>query len=150
MSANATFLEIARQHGYTPQAASNVFDIVRARVERVGYLVQTTFYVYRSNTKRAPEGSSTTHDYHTPERQRWLLVFSSPDSALAYAQRHRLRPTPRLHALTLAQLLAVMLQQSTIQALIFTEEGAPLAPDIPVPTVFRLNRFELLDLLREE
>lgn len=150
MSANATFLEIARQHGYTQQAASNAFDIVQARVKRAGYLVQTTFYVYRNTTKRAPEDSRPGHEHHTPERQRWLLAFSSPDSALAYAQHHRLRPTPRLHALTLAQLLAVMLQQSTIQALIFTEEGAPLALDIPVPTVFRLNRFELLYLLRGE
>jgi hypothetical protein len=78
-----------------------------------------------------------------------LLVFASPDDALAFAQRHQLQPSPRLVAMQLAQLLIVMVKHASIPLIIFTEEDAALSPDTQLPTILCLKRSEILAMLRE-
>jgi len=137
------FLILAQQEGYVPKSARVAFHTIRAKLESVGYLASHTFYVYRTGKKLGGGAGGA-------ESSRRLLVFSSPDDALAFAQRNRLRPTPRLVPLNLAQLLAVLVKHASIRKIIFTEEDAAIAPDTQIPTVLCLNRSELLDMLKEE
>jgi hypothetical protein len=141
-----TFLEVAQQEGFQSRAAIKVFGTITIRMARSGCAADATFYVYR--TSQTPGGEKK--GFGGTVRPRWVLVFFSPDSALVFAQRHHVRPTPRLISMNLAQLLAILVKQDSIQALIFTEEGATISPDTHLPTILRLDRSELLDQLRRE
>lgn len=146
MSYDTAFLKFLTKEGYTPKLAFAAYTIVRTKLEQSGYRANALFYVYRTSSKTNDRGKEA----GISERERWLLAFSSPDAALAFAQQHHLKPTPRLMSLHLVQLLAAMVKQTTIRMLIFTEEDAPVSPDTQIPTVFRLNRAEFLSMLRGE
>lgn len=152
MDQRAVFLQLARQEGFYPDAALSAFNTIEASLNQVGYGGQTTFYVYRIIRREGGEAEGEAgKDPGAPgaEPSRLLLVFSSPDAALAFAQQHRLRPTPRLLSLNLAQLLATLVQRPALRALIFSEENAATSPATHhIPTVFRLERQELLAMLK--
>lgn len=138
------FLNIARKEGFNVQAAQAAFHTMESRLREAGYHDATTFYIYRTAPRMHGEGAGGAQK----EPSRLLLAFSSPDAALAFAQHHRLKPIPRLLPVTLEHLLIVLVQQAAIQAVIFTEESAPVSPDTHIPTVLRLGRLELLDMLK--
>ncbi len=143
MSTITAFLAIAQKEGFNLQRARVAYKTVEARLARIGYHANSFYYIYRIGKKNSQvgEGAST-------ERLRVLVAFSSPDAAIAFAQRNRFRPTPRLHTLHLAHLLAAMLQSPAISALLIAEEHAEIEPDTQIPTIFRLNRTDLLAMLR--
>jgi hypothetical protein len=154
------FLHKARHQGFSTYAARNAYYTIEARLEGAGYPGTTTFYIYRivqpkdqAERKDDPQdaGKQESHNAasdHAHEPNRLLLVFSSPDSALAFAQHQRLRPTPRVLSVRLAHLLIALMQHPTIRALIFTEETAAISPETRIPTMFHLDREELLDMLK--
>jgi hypothetical protein len=143
MFTNSAFLKAMEREGYVPQAAQRTFAAITTRLEQVGYRADTTFYVYRTGKHHATEAGMR------GELSRRLLVFASPDDALAFAQRHQLQPSPRLVAMQLAQLLIVMVKHASIPLIIFTEEDAALSPDTQLPTILCLKRSEILAMLRE-
>jgi hypothetical protein len=153
MSSIVPFLECAHKEGFSATTARRTYRTIQLKLERVGYAAQTTFYIYRTGHK--PEGSEFESESESEsgagsssKRPRWLLVFSSPDDALAFAQRKHLKPTPRLLPVQLVQLLMAMLQHPAINALIFTEEYATVSPETHIPTLLHLNRTELIDMLK--
>lgn len=142
------FVECAQQHGYSEEAAHAAFAAISARLAHQGYPPQSrAFYVYRTAGRGGDDIIGGIDEPGTrPPRQ--LVAFASPDAALAFAQHNRLRPTPRLVPMSLAHLLTALLCHSTIQALIFSDEQASPAPETRIPTLFRLSRTELLDILK--
>ncbi|MCS6881053.1 MAG: hypothetical protein RMK84_01800 [Oscillochloridaceae bacterium] len=136
------FIEVARAHGFSAEAAAAALATLQARLAERG--VQTRrFYGYRTTggASGASEGG------REAPRPRLLLVFPSADAALGFAQRHRLGRSPRLVALSLSQALAALLQRPAIQALLIADEQAEeAAPGLPPG--LRLERKALLDLLR--
>jgi hypothetical protein len=83
----------------------------------------------------------------TPGRERLLIGFPTPDAALAFAQRSVRRDEeerPRLRRLTLAQLLAAMLREPAIAALLLVSESAAAPPPGRLPHGLRFERAELL------
>ncbi|NJN66545.1 MAG: hypothetical protein HC884_07435 [Chloroflexaceae bacterium] len=148
MDQRAVFLQLARQEGFYPDAALAAFNTIEASLNHAGYGQQATFYVYRMVRHEGTEAEAREAGGLEHEPTRLLLVFSSPDAALAFAQQHQLRPTPRLLSLNLAQLLATLVQRPAIKALIFSEEHAAVSPETRIPTVFHLERQELLVMLK--
>lgn len=143
MSTITAFLGIALKEGFNLHRARATYKAVEARLAGMGYHANNCYYIYRIGNKQTQVGQGA-----STERPRVLVAFSSPDAALAFAQRNRFRPTPRLHTLHLAHLLAAMLQSPAISALLIAEEHAEIEPDTQIPTVFRLNRTDLVDMLR--
>jgi hypothetical protein len=86
----------------------------------------------------------------TPGRERLLIGFPTPDAALAFAQRSVRRDgeeRPRLRRLTLAQLLAAVLREPAIAALLLASESAGEPLPGRLPHGLRLDRAELLSRL---
>ena len=86
-------------------------------------------------------------------RSRTLLAFTTPDAALAFAQRNQLGSSsaqPRLRRLTLLHLFQAMLQEPLIVALVITTETAeqPIRAG-QLPPGMRIERAELVRRLRE-
>ena len=122
----------AEQHGQSIAAARALLQELRARAgaER--------FYVFWTSGGGAPS--------RAPERRRTLLAFATPDAALAFAQRNELGRNgepPRLRRFTLLQLIAAMLRESAIAALILVVDDEP-APPGQLPRGVRVERAELL------
>ncbi len=160
MNTITPFLTRAQHQGFSAYAARNAYYTIEARLEGAGYPGTTTYYIYRivqPKDQAKPGSVEPGEQPHEPSTNasetesgtnRLLLVFSSPDSALAFAQHQRLRPTPRVLSVNLVHLLIALMQHATIRALIFTEETAAISPETRIPTVFHLDREELLDMLK--
>lgn len=138
---SASFIGTAQHHGFSSQIARTALDSVSSRLSELGYAADAAFYVYRigGNTTGASGGSG---------RPRLLLAFASADSALAFAQRNSLGATPRLLRMSIAQLLAILLQRPSIGALLFVTELAEVPPGRQLPPGFHLDRMVLLDMLQ--
>jgi hypothetical protein len=142
MSESPLFIEVARQHGYSPEAAYTAMEGVQARLTAAG-LPAVRLYIYRTGGSSGAEGGGTA----TPGRPRLLLAFPSADVALAFAQHSGIGRSPRLIALSLNQALAALLQRPSIGALYVVAEGDhELAPGA-LPPGLRLERAALLELL---
>lgn len=153
MNDTALFIGIAERHGFSPQAARATFDNVTQRLHvrrfQTAGLHPTTFklssfYIFRSG------GGSGGGSGETGGRQRLLLAFPSADAALSFAQRNGLGPAPRLVRMTVAQLLATLMQRPVISALIFADEFTDMPHERALPPGLRLERSALLDLLKGE
>jgi len=82
-----------------------------------------------------------------PPRERLLLAFRSPDAALAFAQRSVRRDgggPPRLRRLTVAQLLAAVLREPSIAALILADDDEEAPVPGSLPAGLRIERAEIL------
>ena len=86
-------------------------------------------------------------------RQRTLLAFPTPDSALAFAQRNQLAAPNqlRLRRLSILQLVQATLREPAITALLFTTDpdGSP-TPIGRLPHGVRVERADLLQRLRPQ
>lgn len=143
MSDHGPFVELARREGFSPAAAAAAQAAVEARLAARGPAPRR-LYCFRSRGGGGPAGDAAGGP---PARPRLLLLFPDADSALGFAQRHGLGPSPRLTALTLGQALAAMLQRPAIGALLIVgrDEQQPAAAGLPAG--LRVERAELLALL---
>lgn len=141
MSESLLFIEVARQHGYSPEAAYAAMEGVQARMAAAG-LPMGQLYIYRTGGSAGAGGGAA-----TPGRPRLLLAFPSADVALAFAQHSGLGRSPRLIALSLSQALAALLQRPSIGALYLVAEGDHELAPAALPPGLRLERSTLLELL---
>jgi hypothetical protein len=129
--------ELAGEHGASIESMLALLADMRARVGA------GDFYVFWAGGQGAPSGGQ--------RRQRTLLAFMTPDTALAFAQQNYLRQAggqPRLRHLTLLQLVHAILREPAITALLFVAElddQSPPAGRLPDGT--RVERAELLQRL---
>lgn len=77
------FIGVARQQGYSEEAAHAALAAVRARLDEAGVAVQR-FYIFRTGDGGVGGGDGAAGE--APSRPRRLLAFQSADSALAFAQ----------------------------------------------------------------
>lgn len=152
----SAYLHIAERHGFAPAVAHAVYRTIEMLVTTQGY--GKIWYGYRRNV---PQGGEMTTLTSPPEQgERALVVFPSPDAALALAQRYRIQPTPRLFSLHLSQLLAIMLERPAIRSLLFSDDAMQGIQRTPrwfhksahpweyLPIRFRLDRAVLLHMLK--
>jgi hypothetical protein len=128
----------AEQHGQSIAAARALIDELRGRAGA------GRFYVFWTAGGGAGAGGSP--------RQRTLLAFPTPDAALAFAQRNGLGrggEPPRLRRFTLLQLIAAMLREPAIAALILVADDEP-PPAGQLPHGERVERAALLLRLARE
>lgn len=142
------FLAVSQQQGVSPYKARAVYHSIEATLENRGYKPDAVFYGYRTGMRSDREGGAE----DAPQLPvRVLVVFSSPDAAIAFVQRNRMLAIPRLVALHLAQLLTLLLKHPSIGSLVVAEEYAEVLWDmgeLNIPARFRLDRIELLDMLK--
>lgn len=138
------FIEVARQHGYSAEAAGAALAALRARLDEAG-ASSGRLYIFRTGDGGVGAGAGGPGE--APSRRRRLLAFQSPDAALAFAQSLGLGASPRLVGLSLGQALAALVQRPAIGALHIADEGdAPPAPGTLPPGV-TIERAALLELL---
>lgn len=140
----ALFIEVARQHGYSAEAAGAAIAAVRARLDEAG-VRSRQLYIFRAGDGGVGAGEGGQGE--APSRQRRLLAFQSPDAALAFAQSAGLGAAPRLVGLTLGQVLAAMIQRPAIDALHVADEDFAPTPPGTLPPGTRIERVALLELL---
>jgi hypothetical protein len=146
------FIGVAQQQGCSPHTAQAIFESIIQQlhtrsVQGIDSLTATlrppSFYVYRT-------GGSGVSGNGKSGRPRLLLAFPSADAALAFAQHNRLGPTPRLLGMSIAQLLATLVQRATIEAILFADEPLETLLAGQLPSGLRIERTTLLEMLREE
>lgn len=141
MSDIMLFAKLAQQQGFSAESASLALAAVEARLAERGTHARR-FYIYRIAGGGAGVGSASDR----MARPRLLLAFPSADAALGFAQRSGLPPAPRLIALSLAQLLAAMIQRPALGALLLADDrDEPMARGLP--DGLRFERDALLALL---
>jgi hypothetical protein len=136
MPDTAIFIGVAQQYGFGAEAAQEALNRIRAQLQ---HHAGERFYLYRTGGGGVGAGSPEA----PPPRTRTLLAFRSADAALAFAQHYGLGAAPRLLTLSLPQLLAVLVQRPTINALLITtdqEQGATNG----LPDGLRIERETLL------
>ena len=138
MTEETDLAAFAEQHGQSIAAARALIDDLR---ERAG---AGRFYVFWTSGGGAGGASAA--------RQRTLLAFPTPDSALAFAQRNGLGrdgDPPRVRRFTLLQLIAAVLREPAITALILVSDDEPPPPG-QMPRGERVERAALLRRLAGE
>jgi hypothetical protein len=142
------FIAVSQQQGISPHVAKAAYHSIEATLENRGYKPGAVFYGYRTGMRGDRERGAE----DAPQLPvRVLVVFSSPDAAIAFVQRNRMLAIPRLVALHLAQLLTLLLKHPAIGSLVVAEEYAEVSWDmgeLNIPARFRLDRIELLDMLK--
>lgn len=138
-------IEAADSYGFSSQAVQQTFAIIEEQLEQYSYSTARFFYVYRmskskSNPGEKPGAQST--------RRRWVLAFPSPDAALSFAQQQQFQVVPRLSGVSVAHLLTVMLQNSSIHALIFAADQGETYSGQQLPAGLRIERSAFLTLLK--
>jgi hypothetical protein len=143
MQKQGMLASVARQHGLRAAQAPEALDTAVRQLRERGHRGSLEFYLYRSTGSGVGSGD-------TSERARLVLAFATADTALAFAQHNRLRPTPRLLRASLEQLLALLLQRSTIGTLLFADEPLEMAAAGGLPVGLRIERAAFLQLLEGE
>jgi hypothetical protein len=143
MSDSDIFLHIARQKGFSAPRARLALHTAQNQLADRGYVQRRYFYIYRTSPQGAVGGASSS------ERPRRVLAFATADTALGFAQHNHLRPTPRLLRASLGQLLAVLVQRSTIQSLLFVAEPLDIRTPGTLPAGFSLERAAVVHMLEE-
>ncbi len=143
MSACNILIEVARQHGFRTEMACVALDFTATRLRERGQAARSHFYIYRTESKHVGAGRAG-------ERLRVIPAFAMPDSALSFVQRSQLGSVPRLSRMSVAQLLAAMVQRPTIGALLFVDEPITIVPKHSLPAGLRLERAILLEILKGE
>ncbi|NTU81738.1 MAG: hypothetical protein HGA45_20565 [Chloroflexales bacterium] len=138
------FIAVARQQGYSVQAAQAALAAVRARLAEGGVAARR-FYIYRTGDGGVGGGEGPTGE--ALGRPRLLLAFQSADAALSFAQGAGLGKSPRLIALSLSQALAALIQRPVIGALLIAAEDDSAVALNTLPSGLRIERATLIDLL---
>lgn len=142
---NDIFTTIACQKGFTAPMAQTVLETTARRLRQRGHHISARYYTYRST-----KGGSGDERDRASERPRLVLAFATADTALSFAQRSRVGQTPRLLRVSLAQLLAVLIQRPLIEAVLFVDEPITIAEQNQLPIGLRLERNLLLTMLKGE
>lgn len=146
----AFFIEIAQQQGYGMRQAQRVLSQItaqlRSRCNSNGFGMPIAYYIFRTGG----EGGEGGEGGGGSGRPRILLAFPSADAALGFAQINHLGAAPRLIQLSIARLLAILIQRPAIPALLFADEPEESFTVNTLPQGLRLERSTLLDLLKEE
>lgn len=137
------FIDLARQQGYGADAARAALKWVHAQLVEHGE-ESGRYYMFRSSGEASSGGAGGT----TAARPRLVLAFRSPDAALSFAQQGGLGVAPRLVALPLGQLLAVLIQRPAIGALYIADEDTPPSSPGNLPSGLRIERTALLNRLQ--
>ncbi len=127
---------LASAYGATSEALRALLASVRSQAGA------DHFYIYwTSGGGAAPPGE---------QRQRTLLAFPTADAALAFAQRNLLHSAerPRLRRLSILQLIQATLRKPAIAAILFATEQEDQLPPGQFPAGVRVERADLLRLLR--
>lgn len=139
-SEEALLRELADEHGATVDATRALLADLHTRTGA------HDFYVFWTGGQGAAGGGQS--------RQRTLLAFLTPDTALAFAQQNHLRQAggqPRLRRLALLQLIHAVLREPAIAALLFVAEPDDrLPPAGHLPYGLRVERAELLRQLQDD
>lgn len=145
----AFFISVAQHHGHPQHTAQRAYHTIiqqlRNRQGDHGTILPNAYYLYRTGGDGGGDESR-----EGTQRTRTLVAFPSADAALAFAQLNHLGPTPRLVQLSIARLLALLVQRPAILALIFADEPDETFRANTLPLGLRLERTMLLDLLKEE
>ncbi|NJP04940.1 MAG: hypothetical protein HC837_04580 [Chloroflexaceae bacterium] len=141
MQESNIFIEIAQQQGFHGQQAHETLKTIGQQLHTCAISIQSPFYIFRTGGGGTGQGGQA-------NRPRLLLAFPSADDALAFAQHQNLRPTPRLLRVSVHQLLAILLQRPAITALILVDEHANMSQIGKYPHGYRLERTELLTMLK--
>ncbi|MEM8534053.1 MAG: hypothetical protein AAGF95_24620 [Chloroflexota bacterium] len=129
---DTTLQEIATTQGIT-------ITQVRSTMLELGTQIgNEQLYIFWVTGKSSTSASS--------KRERLLLTFTTPDMAIAFAQRNRLAEDPsklRLRRLSLAQIILAMVRDDSIRELIVaSEQETTIAGTLPEG--FHLKRSDLL------
>ncbi|NOK61762.1 MAG: hypothetical protein GFH27_549281n117 [Chloroflexi bacterium AL-W] len=132
MQDDTTLQEIATMQGID---ITQVRSTLLALHTQIGNERLYIFWVTRKGAKPA-----------SGQRERVLLAFTTPDVAIAFAQRNGLAPNPselRLRRLSVTQLVLAMVRDESIRELIV---AADLATEVigTFPEGFQLKRSDLL------
>ncbi|WP_322489230.1 hypothetical protein [Chloroflexus sp.] len=130
-----------RQAGGEPAQVAQVLASFHRRLIADGQPYPQRLYVYRTTSAAA---SADTPAPALSARPRLLLAFLSADAAVSFAQRAGLARVPRLLTLSLARVLAIILQQSAMRALHIAYDDIPVANGLP--SGWNLSRAEVLAL----
>lgn len=130
-----------QQAGGEPAQAASVLEFFRQRLIAAGQPSPQTLYVYRVSSVAARSDASAPVPSARP---RLLLAFLSPDAAVSFAQRTGLARVPRLLPLSLARVLAIVIQQPAMRALHIAYDDVPAANGLP--SGWHLSRAEILAL----
>jgi hypothetical protein len=137
MSDERAFRAAAGQQGYDAAAVDAALAGLRQQLRR------DTFYVYRGGAGKGEGGAGDAPS----GKPRTIVAFPSGDAALAFAQRNALGPAPRLQRLGLPRLLLALLQQASLEAVLFVADEAAEPPTGRLPAGIRLQRADLLKSL---
>jgi hypothetical protein len=133
-SSNRQLLAAAIRHGLAPERIAALLGVLRHR------LGGNPFYVFRASGGAGGTASG---------RSRQVVAFATADAALSFAQCNAPGKSARVRALSVEQLLTILLQEPRIAALLFVVDGdAPLPPGC-LPDGLRLRRDEVLRALGE-
>lgn len=138
MDDDQLFYEAAQQQGISSATADRILAHYR---ETIG---PGSFYVYRIESPKPDGGTSAAPS----QRKRTLLVFRTGDDALSFAQRNRLGPTPRLLRISLANVLATLLQRPSLEAVLFITSVEDHIKPGQFPDGVRIERSHLLAALQ--
>lgn len=130
-----------RQAGGEPAQIAQVLALFHQRLIADGQPSPQTLYVYRTTGAAASSDPSAPAPSSRPRR---LLAFLSADAAVSFAQRTGLARVPRLLTLSLARVLAIILQQPAVRALHIAYDDIPAANGLP--SGWNLSRAEVLAL----
>jgi hypothetical protein len=131
---------VARQYGLRAAQVPGALATIAHQLRERGHHSALEFYLYRST-------GSGTGSSDARERARLVLAFATADTALAFAQHNRLRPTPRLLRTSLEQLLALQIQRPTIGTLLFADEPLAITSAGKLPAGLHIERAAFLQLL---
>jgi hypothetical protein len=127
----------ADEHGLSVAAARSLLDALRAQVG-----ADRLYVFWNAGRGAGADGAGGAG------RQRMLLAFTTPDAALAFAQRNQLAHAgepARLRRLTLLQLIQAVLRAPAISALLIADDGADeQTPVGQLPVGIRIARADLL------
>jgi hypothetical protein len=137
------FADVAQQCGFHVSRAYATLDVMEARLRDHGHADNSRFYIFRSEPGGAGQASES-------KRTRRVVAFATADEALAFAQYNNMHATPRLSCMSVAQLLAVMVQHDDIDMIIFADEAPERAKRGHLPVGLRLEREMVLSMLRGE
>ena len=140
---------------YTIDHVANLLDVasedVALLVRQVVAPLQHSRYYHYLARPRAGGGDG---DESSNQRPRSVLLFTSPDEALAFAHKVRIPETPQVRPIDRSVVVLHMLADARVNRVIFLEEPLEALPPGftrsqlgSLPGAYQLERIDLIDRL---
>lgn len=139
------FRAAALSLGYAEAVARLALQRLLAQLQQAGIATERAHYLFRGGPPRDHVDAAASAS-PPPSKPRTLLIFATPDSALAFAQQVGLGRSPRLVGLHPARVLAIAAQRPSIEALLFCAESEQFVAN-RMPLGRRVSRNEIVALL---